>query len=373
MRIRIYLTVLIILCLASCALVPAPQSAAPPLPAEPEPPPVPVVVVPQGTAKELFRQGVDALQRGEGQKAKPLLQQVLVLEPNHKYAASLLSQIDADPVEMLGKEFFHYKVQQGETLSLIARRHLGDPFKFYILARYNDIIMSDNLEAGRSIKIPGKKPAPSKAPPVVEQAPVQAETSNLRLSEAKTLYANGRLADSIHVLEQLRAEGGASPEVDDFLITAYVGYAKKLTDSGQTAEAKKLLAKASTTYPTHERLKRQLEQIEGNQRAEQAYQEGNQWLNDGELAKAYAAYTRTLRLEPQHANAKAALQKIKPQVVEAYYADSVRARRRQNFTEALDSLNRLLEIEPNHELAKANRSEIQSILDREQSRRRSDK
>jgi tetratricopeptide (TPR) repeat protein len=356
--------------LSGCALVPPPQPTVP-LPVEPEPPPpAPVVVVPQGTAKELFRQGVDALQHGEGEKAKPLLQQVLVLEPGHKNASSLLSQIDADPVEMLGKEYFPYKVQQGDTLSLIARRHLGDPFKFYILARYNDIIMSDNLEAGRSIKIPGKKPAPGKVAPVIEQPSVQLETSNLRLSEAKTLYANGRFADAIHVLEQLRVEGGASAEVDDFLITAYVGHAKKLADAGRIAEAKKVLAKASSTYPTNEHLKRQLEQTGANQRAEQTYNEGNQWLNDGELIKAYAAYTRTLTLEPEHSGAKAALKKLKPQVVEAYYADSVRARRRQNFTEALDSLNKLLEIEPNHELAKANRSEIQTILDREQSRLR---
>src|SRR5579871_3609143 len=127
--------ILLIAGLSSCAALvpPAPE----PVPAASEPEPVPVVVVPQGSAKELFKSGVDALQHGDGQKAKPLLKQVLVLEPNHKHAAILLPQIDADPVEMLGKENFPYKVQPGDTLSLIAKRFLGDPFKFYILARYN--------------------------------------------------------------------------------------------------------------------------------------------------------------------------------------------------------------------------------------------
>ena len=88
---------------------------------------------------------------------------------------------------------------------------------------------------------------------------------------------------------------------------------------------------------------------------------------NGELEKAYASYVQTLKLNREHAGAKAALSKIKPQVIEAYYADSVRARRRQKLTEALGSLDKLLEIDPNHKLAKESRLEIKAILDREQS------
>lgn len=355
--------ILLIAGLSGCALVPGPAPA--PLPTPPEPEPVPVVVVPQGTAKELFKAGLDALQHGEGQRAKPLLKQVLVLEPNHKHAATLLPQIDADPVEMLGKESFPYKVQSGDTLSLIAKRFLGDPFKFYILAKYNGLVVSDNLEAGRSIKIPGRKPPPSKVP--AAEQPVAPDTSNLRLSEAQTLYAGGRFPDAINVLEHLRLEGGANAEVDDLLVKVYMGYAKKLTDSGQLGEANKLLSKALTTYPANERLRKQIDQIDVYRNAEQTYKDGNQWLSEGELEKAYAAYNKTLTLAPEHAGAKAALLRVKHQVVEAYYADAVRARRRQNFAEALNYLDKLLEVDPNHELAKANRQEIKAILDRERS------
>ncbi len=361
-RLSIYRAILLIAGLSGCAMAPpAPE----PVPAVPEPQPVPAVVVPQGTAKELFKAGVDALQHGDGQKAKPLLQQVLVLEPSHKHAATLLPQIDADPVEMLGKENFPYKVQPGDTLSLIAKRFLGDPFKFYILARYNGLAVSDNLEAGRMLKIPGKKPPPAKT--VAVEQPPSPEVSGLRLPEAKALYANGQFADAISALEQIRSEKGASAEVDDFAVTVYSAYAKKLTDSGQPSEANKLLSKAVPLYPANERLKKQLENMGVNRNAEQSYQEGNQYLNDGELGKAYAAYEKTLKLAPEHAGAQMALLKIKPQVVEAYYADAVRARRRQNYSEALGYLDKLLEIDPNHELAKANRQEIKAILDRERS------
>ena len=62
---------------------------------------------------------------------------------------------------------------------------------------------------------------------------------------------------------------------------------------------------------------------------------------------------------------------VKPQLIEAYYTDAIRARRRQNYTEALGYLDKLLDIDPHHELAKANRQEIRAILRREQSGKRS--
>lgn len=365
-RLSIYFCILVMAGLSGCALTPAPKPE--PVPVEPEPVPAPVVVVPQGTAKELFKAGVDALQHGDGQKAKPLLQQVLVLEPGHKGASSLLHQIDADPVEMLGKEKFPYKVQPGDTLSLIARRFLGDHFKFYILARYNDIVISDNLEAGRVINIPGKKPPPSKvAAAIPAEPPATPEVSSLRLSEAKKLYTDGRLADSVSVLERIQAEGGGSAESSELLHTVYVAYARKLIDSGESAEANKLLSKALIAYPGDERLRKLRDQGDAHRNADQIFKEGNQWLNDGQLPKAYSAFDRTLKLMPDHAGAKAALAKLKPQLIEAYYADSIRARRRQKFTEALNSLDKLLEIDPDHELAKANRDEIKAILEREHS------
>lgn len=373
---NICLAILFIAGLSACTVVPTLKSLPAQIEAKPEPPPEPVA--PQGTAKELFREAADALQHGDAEYARPLLRQVLVLEPNHKYAPGLLAQIDADPVQMLGRENFAYKVQPGDTLSLIAKRFLGDPFKFYILARYNDIIVSDNLEAGRSIKVPGQKPLPTHQPTRTDQPeqaeqaeqPAPVETSTLRLSEARALNKNGRYADAIKVLENLRLEAGDNAEVDDLLVTVYSSQAKKLTDSGRFEEAKKLLSRASSAYPADERLKRQIEQIEVYRNAEQAYKEGAQWLGEGQPQKAYASYARTLKLEPGHTGAKAALLRIKPQVVESYYADSIRARRRQNFTEALESLDKLLEIDPDHELAKVNRKEIKAILDREHAEQR---
>jgi len=348
-------------------MTPAPK----PVPPAPQPVPVPVVEVPQGTARELFLRGLDALQDGDEDAARPLLQQALVLDPGHKNAAILLSQMGVDPVDMLGKEKFAYKVQPGDTLSRIARRFLGEPLKFYVLARYNGIRSADRLEAGQIINIPGKKPPPGKMPiPAAEQS-AAADITQLKLTEARKLYGEERYADAIDLLERTHVEGAASAEYNDLLLTTYLAYAKKLNDTGQAVEAGKILSKASAAYPGNERLHRQSENMNSARYADQAYREGNQLLSDGQLTQAYASFTRALKLAPEHAGARAAIAKIRPQLVETYYTDYVRARRRQHFSEALHSLDKLLEIDPGHELAKSNRAEIKAIIDREQSEKRS--
>ena len=368
-RLRVYTAILCINSLSACALTQelksqVTKSTETTRPTETEQVLPAPSILPQGTAKELFLKGINALEHGEEQNARLLLQQVLVLEPNHKYAAGLLIQINADPVSMLGKDNFTYKVQPGDTLSKIAERFLGDRYKFYILGRYNDM-MSANLNAGRSIKIPGKKPLPS------EQEPLSSpEASSEELAEAAWLYKNNRFAEAINILEEFRSKEGADARLDDLLLTIYENYANKLSHSGQLEEATTLLSRALKTYPTSERLKKQFDQVEMSHSAEQTYKEGNRLLNDEEPAKAYAKYTLTLKLNPEHRGAKAALQKIKSQVVETYYAQSIRARRRQEFTDALLSLDKLLEIDPNHKLARENRREIKALLEREQSSRR---
>jgi tetratricopeptide (TPR) repeat protein len=329
-NLKFLLVALFLVSLTGCSLLhPSPPNE-PQLPPEPSPAPPPKI--PQGTAKELFRNGVNALQYGDTQRAKTLLQQVLILEPNHKNAASLLAQIDADPVKMLGKENFLYKVQQDDTLSLIAQRFLGDPYKFYILGRYNDMTTFDSMEAGRSIKIPGKKP-PSYTP------------------------------------EQLAPPASPSPGLSEAEIRSYEAEAKKLTDAGKYDEAKQLLSNGLEKYPGDERLSRQLNRVEIESSAQQSYQEGNRLAASGDLERAYGSYAYALKLNPDHAEARAALARIKPQLVEMYYAEAVRARRQQEYDTALRSLDKLLAIEPNHKLGLKNRAEIEAIRNHEKSGR----
>jgi tetratricopeptide (TPR) repeat protein len=110
-------------------------------------------------------EGVRLLEKGNAEAARSELVAALRRDPANEAAKDLLGQIDADPEEVLGKEHFSYTVQSGDSLSLIAKRFLKDPFRFFILARYNEIANPSELHVGAVIKVPGKRPAAAPAPP----------------------------------------------------------------------------------------------------------------------------------------------------------------------------------------------------------------
>jgi hypothetical protein len=164
--------------LAACAQPPtappreAPAPAPAPAPVEPPAPPQPAPL----SAAEIPRTisaAIEQLEAGQDATAETELRRVLQADPNNRLAQSLLQQIKDDPLAVLGRESFSYKVQPGESLSKIAQRFLNDVHLFYILARYNNIKVPRSLAGGQVIRVPGKAPpAGTVTPPQQAVAPV---------------------------------------------------------------------------------------------------------------------------------------------------------------------------------------------------------
>jgi hypothetical protein len=117
------------------------------------------------TAEGATAPAVEALWRGDPAKAEKILRKILKKTPNDARARNLLTQITEDPHQLLGNESYPYKVKPGETLWGLAQRVLGDPMRFYALARYNDIAVPQSLAAGSTIRIPGKLRVETPPPP----------------------------------------------------------------------------------------------------------------------------------------------------------------------------------------------------------------
>lgn len=127
-------------------------------------------------ARELEKQAIALLDRGQSELARTQLECAIKLKPDSSRAKILIEQLDADPVKYLGKRNYRYKVRSNDTLSKISQERLGSSLKFYILARYNGIDVPANLAAGQIIKIPGKKP-PRVAPPQPKHSPAPKATT----------------------------------------------------------------------------------------------------------------------------------------------------------------------------------------------------
>jgi tetratricopeptide (TPR) repeat protein len=160
--------------IAGCASPPPPA----PKPAEPAPVLVPEPVAPpepalppaqaKAQAQKMALEAVDLLQNGDEARARGVLEKATALDPANDLARKLLDQIKADAQTELGSTFFRYTVQKDDSLSKIAQAYMGDRFKFYILAKYNDIANPNRLAAGQVIKIPGR--APATPPPAARAA-----------------------------------------------------------------------------------------------------------------------------------------------------------------------------------------------------------
>jgi len=147
----------------------APGSTAAPSATAAAPAVDPAIARPQ--AQKLALEAVDQLQSGDEPAARATLDRAIALDATNELARKLQEQIRADAQKELGPVFFRYTVQRDDTLSKLAQQYLGDRFRFYLLAKYNDITNPSRLSAGQVIKLPGKGPLPAATPPPVAETP----------------------------------------------------------------------------------------------------------------------------------------------------------------------------------------------------------
>jgi len=111
------------------------------------------------------------IEAGQSDEALHALTTYLAQDPKNAVALSLRQQLTVNPEVFLGKPATRYTVQSGDTLGGIAAKFLGNPLKFVILGRYNQISRVKDLRVGQVLKLPAKLKADPNAEPVPEPAP----------------------------------------------------------------------------------------------------------------------------------------------------------------------------------------------------------
>jgi tetratricopeptide (TPR) repeat protein len=94
------------------------------------------------------------LQLGHYAEGETALRRYLKQHPGDRTAQAMLYQLTADPRQALGERWQAHVVQPGDSYSTLARRYLGDPNRFLILARYNGSTNPSMLRAGETLHMP---------------------------------------------------------------------------------------------------------------------------------------------------------------------------------------------------------------------------
>jgi tetratricopeptide (TPR) repeat protein len=377
---------------------------------------------------ERVRKAIQLLQKGDMEAARNQLDWALQDKPSLQIAKKLRAQLDADPIETLGRKYFMYRVQPGDSLSIIAKRYLDDPLKFVILARYNGIEQPNLLQTGQRIKVPGsRKSAPPPAPkprvgetqdatkptgvpvvsptevekpasPPVPASAAQAEQTALTTpaqasvetqpqdrstaamptppdtidseeirQAAKQRSAAGDLSGAIDLLEEANANDPQDVAIQGQLITAYNEYADTLIKQGDLSTARAMLEKAVVLDSSNEAVINQLILVEDSIEARRLYAEATAFQQAGRHEEAYEMFSQVLTYTPDDRKAKQALVDSRNTLTESYHRQAMTLFRQHALDEAIAYWDKILEIDPHHALAPGYRAravELKQQLER---------
>ncbi|MEK6750381.1 MAG: LysM peptidoglycan-binding domain-containing protein [Pseudomonadota bacterium] len=297
---------------------PAPAPAAPVKPAEA---PLAALVKGYNSPKDYVRDAVQSLQVGDVDAAREDVRAALKLDPSYANAKSLLQQIDGDAVAMLGPKNFEYEIKAGDSLSSVAKRYLGDPLRFHILAKYNGVDNPSRLNVGQKIKVPGEQRGVEVAR--VEPKPRSTPQAQLNgaqvITKAKRLADEGKYSKAAELLEGELENGELDDEepVQDALVTIYIKQSDVLKRDNKITAAQKVLQKAAILQPTNAKVAAKIDAM-----------------------------------------------KVQVADVDKLYKDAYSAYRRQKLDDAIKGFDKVLEIDPHHELAKLYRARAAQLTER---------
>lgn len=249
------------------------------------------------TAEERLRWAMEPLMLGNPVEGRRQLLLALCQDPNDRKARSLLRQLDVAPEKELGTEFVAYRAQPGDTLPGIAKRTLDDPYRFYVLARYNHLAQPSQLTVGQCLRVPGN--------------PV----------------------------------GAASVAADAL---AHCG--EELQRAGDSTLAYAFFSRGAALQPDHPQSREGIARV-GPAAARAYYQAAVQALRNQDIAATHWNSDKDLEIEPDNREILAlhdTATEISSRLANALYREALAAYERKEQEEVLASCSRLLELEPDH-------------------------
>ena len=334
---------------------------------------------------ERFALAIRQLERGAFEAAEIELETYLDRVPRSRRAALLLEQLNADPIDLLGETAFDYELGNGESLSVVAQKFLGEPLLFVALARYNGIEKPNRVVVGQKLVIPGEEPEPAPggdaSPDPMADAEPAAEQIDPGMATpppevAQTLQAfedDAAEAQTEAMVETVDAEAvdAAAPASAAELVAA----ARSTLADDAAGEAVALLRDGRERFPEAEAIDpllrtayrahgRSLAPTEPD-RASAFYQSaGELALAAGDRRAALDDFRQAQALNPENSEAGEQAVVLQEQLTSELFQQATVAFQRQDLDQAIALWQEVLEINPDHTDAQLQLSRARQMQER---------
>ncbi len=292
-------------------------------------------------ARALSR-AIKHLSNGRIEKAKTLLHQVLLADPDNANAHDFLRQINADPTDYLGDQYILYTAKPGDTMTKLADRVLKDHLKFFILTRYSGFNDPSSLVVGQQLKLP------------ISTAAVDGDWSTQQslTLEALALMDKRKYLAAIGILEPYHQQNdSAMKELSDTLVRAYLAESRRREHQEDYQSALYYLEKAEAIAQGRPGLRNKISELERKAKAQQLYEMARSRLKEGEFEAALMAINESRTLDPDLEEAILIKERITRKLINAYHKQALKHFGKRELTEAIRYWNKVLRVDPTSQAA----------------------
>jgi len=343
------------------------------------------VYTPEPAWKEEFRKlsnsqlqskAINALLAGDEILGAQYLEILLEEQPNSYIGLLLERQINLPPSDILGQRYVVHEVKKGETLMDLSRRFTGDKFKFYSLAKFNDIDVPGALPDGILLKVPNnsnqytpdpnrkiveepKKTKSSKSTARKPEKPkaekvTQAVTAAPKVpvaEQANELYSNKRYSDLVALRESNIVEFNNDPKLNEQAARSYLALAQGSYDKKDFNVASSRLAEAKRLDQSSGKLSEEVSTLSSQIQVGSLLEKAKSQEKQGDLLAAINTHKVILTVEPENRVATRQQAKLVNQLTNDYFQSSLKSRESQDHKAELVWLNKILSINPTYQKA----------------------
>jgi len=289
----------------------------------------------------------DATKVRVGQQIKvPVFEGVPIMADPSKILTVSGKAPQAKPEEIITvKGFVVHTVKAEDTLSKLAKEYYGDLKKFDLIAKFNDMQVSDSLQVGQEIKIPEVEGVPFLAPEAKE------------LTETKTPEAEAPAAKEAQ--PEKAAEEPATAKVEASEEDQAAAYRKSGIEFYQDknyADAVVELQKALSANPD--------DKVTKNYLSLAYFEQGVASFNKEDYSQSIKAFETSRQFNSSCEKCESYLKQSQEKFKDLHYRQGVSYFGQEKLAEAISEWQQVYNMDPNYKDVSKNISKAQTLLQR---------